>query len=68
MGKMNLTSFHVVYVSLGCRIRLNCVPKYVNFACLILWYFFFHKINEKSFSITITKFFMKNVQCSLIFD
>lgn len=30
--------------------------------------FFFHKINEKSFSITITKFFMKNVQCSLIFD
>lgn len=29
---------------------------------------FYYKINEKSFSITITKFFMKNVQCSLIFD
>lgn len=29
---------------------------------------FYYQINEKSFSITITKFFMKNVQCSLIFD
>lgn len=67
MGKMNLTSFHVVYVSLGCRIRLNCVPKYVILHALFLS-IFYYKINEKSFSITITNFFMKNVQCSLIFD